>query len=149
VVIFPDFQVPVSTPSDVYYIDDVAVNGAVTTSVVPATPELVKPLATKAASISSKTPKVGVVVSSTKGTWSGSAPMTYKYSWYRCTVKGTVTTKAKPSASAKCTVIAGKSASTYKLVKADKGKFIRATVTATNSKGSAYSTTKTTAVKVG
>ena len=149
VVIFPDFQVPVSTPSDVYYIDDVAINGAVTTSVVPETPELVKPLATKAASISSKTPKVGVVVSATQGTWSGSAPMTYKYSWYRCTVKGAVTTKAKPLASAKCTVIAGKSASTYKLVKADKGKFIRATVTATNSKGSAYSTTKTTAVKVG
>jgi hypothetical protein len=149
VVIFPDFQVPVSTPSDVYYIDDVALNGAVTTAVVPTTPELVKPAATKAASISSKTPKVGVVVTSTQGTWSGSAPMTYKYSWYRCTVKGTVTTKAKPLASAKCTVIAGKSASTYKLVKADKGKFIRATVTATNSKGSAYSTTKTTAVKVG
>jgi hypothetical protein len=75
--------------------------------------------------------------------------MTYKYSWYRCTVKGATTTTAKPLALAKCTVIAGKSASTYKLVKADKGKFIRATVTATNSKGSAYSTTKTTTVKVG
>jgi hypothetical protein len=149
VVIFPDFQVPVSTPADVYYIDDVALNGAVTTAVVPVVEELVKPTMTKAASISSKSPKVGVVVSASQGTWSGSAPMTFKYSWYRCTVKGTVTTKAKPLASAQCTVIAGKSASTYKLVKADKGKFIRATVTATNSKGSAYSTTKTTAAKVG
>ncbi|NBW73476.1 MAG: hypothetical protein EBR26_03605, partial [Microbacteriaceae bacterium] len=30
VVIFPDFQIPVSSPADVYYVDDVAVNGAVT-----------------------------------------------------------------------------------------------------------------------
>jgi hypothetical protein len=149
VVIFPDFQVPVSTPADVYYIDDVALNGAVTTAVVPVVAELVKPTVTKAASISSKTPKVGVVVSATQGTWSGSAPMTFKYSWYRCTVKGATATSAKPLASAKCTLIAGKTGTTYKLVAADKGKFIRATVTATNSKGSAYSTTKTTAVKVG
>ena len=149
VVIFPDFQVAVSEPADVYYIDDVAVNGATTTPVVPVAPVLVKPAVTKAASITSKTPKVGVTITLDKGTYSGSATITYKYSWYRCTVKGATATTAKPLAAAKCTLIAGKTASTYKLVAADKGKYIRATVTATNSKGSAYSTTKTTTVKVG
>ena len=149
VVIFPDFQIPVSTPADVYYVDDVALNGATTTPVVPVVPELVKPAVTKAASIASKTPKVGVTITLAKGTYSGSPTITYKYSWYRCTVKGATATTAKPLASAKCTLIAGKTATTYKLVAADKGKYIRATVTATNSKGSAYSTTKTTAVKVG
>ena len=149
VVIFPDFQIPVSTPADVYYVDDIGINGATTTPVVPAAPVLVKPAVTKAASIASKTPKVGVTITLTKGTYSGSATITYKYSWYRCTVKGATATTAKPLASAKCTLIAGKTATTYKLVAADKGKYIRATVTATNSKGSAYSTTKTTTVKVG
>jgi hypothetical protein len=149
VVIFPDFQIPVSTPADVYYVDDIALNGATTTPVAPVVPVLVKPAVTKAASIASKTPKVGVTITLAKGTYSGSATITYKYSWYRCTVKAATATTAKPLASAKCTLIAGKTATTYKLVAADKGKFIRATVTATNSKGSAYSTTKTTTVKVG
>ena len=146
VVIFPDFQIPTSTPADVYYIDDISLNGATTVAIVPA---LVKPAVTKAASISSKTPKVGVIVSLTRGTFSGSDTISYKYSWYRCSVKASKVTTAKPTASAKCTLIAGKAAMTYKLTKADKGKYIRATVTATNAKGVAYSTTKTTAVKVG
>jgi len=92
---------------------------------------------------------VGVIVSLTRGTFSGSDTISYKYSWYRCSVKASKVTTAKPTASAKCTLISGKAAMTYKLTKADKGKYIRATVTATNAKGVAYSTTKTTAVIVG
>lgn len=146
VVIFPDFQIPVSTPADVYYVDDISLNGATTDAIVPA---LIKPAVTKAASISSKTPKAGVTVTLTRGIFSGSATISYKYSWYRCTVKSATATTAKPTPGSKCSLIAGKTAATYKITKADKGKYIRATVTATNAKGVAYSTTKTTALKVG
>lgn len=144
-VIFPDFQIPVSEPADVYYVDDVSVNGASTT---PVELTLVKPRVSKAATLTSKALKAGVVITLAKGTFTGSSTISYKYSWYRCSVKGAAATTAKPLPAAKCALIAGKTGSTYKIVSADKGKYIRATVTATNSKGVAYSTTKTTG-KVG
>lgn len=153
VVIFPDFQVEVSNPADVYYIDDVAVNGAVTPTIIvtpppPPPPADVKPSATKAATVSGKNTKVGTVLTVSKGTWAGTAPITYKYSWYRCTNKATTATAAKPTTAAKCVLISGKTSSIYKLVSADKGKYIRATITATNVAGTAYSTSKSTTTKV-
>jgi hypothetical protein len=144
-VIFPDFQVPVSTPADIYYIDDVAVNGATTVSI---TPTSVKPRATKAAVITAKKLKVGSVISAGRGTWTGSAGISYKVSWYRCLAKGTVATAAKPSAANKCVAIANQKSSSYKLTKADKGKYIRVLITATNSAGTTLSLSKSTTGKV-
>jgi len=144
-VIFPDFQVEVSTPADIYYIDDVAVNGATTTSI---TPSAVKPRASKAASLTVKKMTVGSVISAGRGTWTGSGTISYKVSWYRCSVKSLVATTAKPSAANKCVAIANQKSSSYKLAKADKGKYIRVLITATNSAGTTLSLSKSTTGKV-
>jgi hypothetical protein len=45
--------------------------------------------------------------------------------------------------------IAGATKSTYKLVAADKGKFVRVLVTAKNAVGTGLSLSKTTATKIG
>ena len=150
-VIFPDFQV--TSAGEIFYLDNVAVNGAVTPQIdiegpVDPGPVIVKPAVKTAATVSTSTPKVGVTLKATKGTWTGST-MTHKYTWYRCTVVGKTALKAKPTSAAKCSVIAGKTASSLKLTKTEKGKFIRVMVTATNSKGSAMTLSKTTTKKVG
>ena len=150
-VIFPDFQVV--SAGEVFYLDNVAVNGAVTPQIEIEGPVVPGPLVTKpavktAVSVSTTTPKVGVTLKATKGTWTGST-MSHKYTWYRCTVVGKTALKAKPTSAAKCSVITGKTASSLKLTKTEKGKYIRVMVTATNSKGSAMTLSKTTTKKVG
>jgi hypothetical protein len=148
-VLFPDFQV--ASAGDVFYFDNVAVNGAVTPQItivpVDPEPEIVKPAVKSAATVSTKTPKVGVTLTATKGTWTGST-MTYKYTWYRCSVLGKTAAKAMPTAGMKCSKIAGKTSSSLKLTKSEKGKFIRVMVTATNSMGATHNTSKTTTKKV-
>ena len=152
VVIFPDFLV--AAANEVFYLDNLAVNGAVTPqiTIVPVVPEppatKVKPSVRKAASVSTKTPKVGVTLTASKGLYSGSSTITYKYTWYRCSVLGKTALKSKPAASAKCSVISGKTSSSLKLSKSDKGKYIRVMVTAKNSKGSVYNMSKSTTKKV-
>jgi hypothetical protein len=152
-VIFPDFQVDAA--NEVFYIDNLAVNGAVTPEItivpdVPVEPApKVKPSLRKAASVSTKAPKAGVTLTASKGVWSGSSKITYKYTWYRCAVVGKTTLKTKPSASSKCAVISGKTSSSLKLTKSDKGKYIRVMITAKNAQGFAYSMSKTTTKKVG
>lgn len=69
---------------------------------------------------------VGALVSATHGTWVGSAPFTYSYTWLRCT-------------DSTCTDIAGATGSTYRLTFADVGDRVRALVIAANGAGSAYS----------
>jgi hypothetical protein len=148
-VIFPDFQV--AAANEVFYLDNLAVNGAVTPQItfVPVVPApKVKPTVRKAASVSTKTPKVGVTLTASKGLYSGSATITYKYTWYRCSVLGKTALKTKPAASAKCSVISGKTSSSLKLSKSDRGKYIRVMVTAKNSKGSVYNMSKSTTKKV-
>jgi hypothetical protein len=141
-VIFPDFQVAISTPADVYYFDNIGINGAET----PGTS--VKPANVVATKISNKTFKVGTTLSSVKGTWVGTGSISYKYSWYRCTNKGATTSNAKPVAANKCAVIARQTSSKYKVTKADKGKYVRVLVTAKNSIGTTYSLSKSTSGKV-
>jgi hypothetical protein len=151
-VLFPDFQVDAA--NEVFYIDNLAVNGAVTPqiTIVPVVPvppvTKVKPSVRKAASVSTKTPKVGVTLTSSKGLWSGSSTITYKYTWYRCAVLGKTALKSKPASSSKCSVISGKTSSSLKLSKSDKGKYIRVMVTAKNSKGTTYNLSKSTTKKV-
>jgi hypothetical protein len=144
VVIFPDFQVPVSTPPLVYYIDNVAVNGAVTPAIAPKT----KPTNSKLATLSTTSPAVGKTLTVSKGTWTGTAPVTYTYKWYRCSVKGLSAIKTAPASANECVAIAGKTTASYKLTKSDVGKYVRVSVTATNSVGKTVTTTKSTASKV-
>jgi hypothetical protein len=141
-VIFPDFQIPVSTPADVYYFDNIAINGAVTPGIAA------KPANVKAATITNKTYKVGTTLSATKGTWVGSGSISYKYTWYRCSNKAAAAGTGKPVSATKCVAIAKQTAAKYKVTKADKGKYIRVLVTATNSVGSSYSLSKSSTAKV-
>jgi hypothetical protein len=154
VVIFPDFvngtDVPgytgaaaVAVNNQNYAIDDVAFNGGVT----PALPALVtKPVVRVAATVSG-TAKVGKTLTAGKGTWTG-ASVTYSYKWYRCTVVAKTTGAAAPAAAAKCSVIAGATTASHKVVTADAGKYLRVLVTARNSAGSTLSLSKSTASKV-
>jgi hypothetical protein len=59
------------------------------------------------------------------GTWSGAAPITFGYQWLRCN-----------NAGGGCVVIAGATASRYRLTSADVGHRIRVNVTARNPGGS-------------
>ena len=138
-VIFPDFLVPTTVPAAVYYFDEVAINGAVTSSL----PSIMVSN-TLAATITNKTFKVGTTLSSLKGTWRGTGDVAYKYTWYRCTVSSKTVSIAAPTRAQKCSTISGQKSSRYKLTKSDKGKYVRLLVTATNSLGSAYLLTKST-----
>lgn len=71
----------------------------------------------------SGTATVGQTLSTTTGTWTGSAPITYAYQWKRAGV-----------------AIGSAIASTYVLQVADIATLITVTVTATNSRGSASAT---------
>jgi hypothetical protein len=142
VIMFPDFDV--AGAGDAFYVDNLAFNGATTPAI--AAPK-VKPSVRAAASLSGTAAKVGKTLTARTGLWNGSAAITYTYKWYRCAVSAT---KAATSSStpAKCVVISGATKSTYKVAKADIGKYVRALVSAKNSAGTAYSMTKTTKKKV-
>ncbi|HEX8648665.1 MAG TPA: hypothetical protein VF715_17350, partial [Thermoleophilaceae bacterium] len=92
------------------------------------------PPANTAAPTISGTTQDGQTLTATNGTWSGTAPFTYAYQWRRC-----------DSAGANCVNISGATSSTYVLGSADVGSTVRVVVTATNSGGSASSTSNQTA----
>ena len=153
VVIFPDFVNSGDVPSYTgaaaiavggqnYAIDDVAFNGGVT----PALPAAVTKPAVRVAATVAGTAKVGKTLTAGKGSYTGSTA-TYSYKWYRCTVVAKTAGTAAPAAAAKCSVIAGATTASHKVVTADVGKYLRVLVTAHNSAGSALSLSKTTAAK--
>ena len=72
------------------------------------------------------TTKVGSVLTSTTGTWTGFPTPTFTRQWERCDLAG-----------ANCSDIASATGTTYTLVQADHGKTIRVKVTGTNTAGSA------------
>jgi hypothetical protein len=72
----------------------------------------------------SGTPQAGNTLTAQNGTWSGSAPITFTYSWERCDANG-----------ANCTAISGETKATYVLAAADVGSKLRAKVTASNGSG--------------
>jgi hypothetical protein len=142
--LFPDFNV--AGANTTYYVDAVAFNGATTPALV-APVVAVKPAVRVAATVFG-TAKVGKTLLGRSGSWTGTATISYTYKWYRCTVVGKTATTAAPASSAKCSTISGATKSSYKLAKADIGKYVRVLVTAKNSKGSSYSLSKSTTGKV-
>ncbi len=75
--------------------------------------------ANTAAPVISGTPEDGQTLSTTNGSWSGTAPLSYGYQWRRCDAAG-----------ANCVDISGATGSSYSLVAADVGATIRVVVTA-------------------
>ncbi len=87
----------------------------------------------------SGTPRVGQVLRTTRGTWTGTTPIAYVYRWFRCDGRG------KPDAS-DCTQITNARNASYVLREADAGFRIRSQVKATNDDGSDTATSNPTAI---
>ncbi len=85
------------------------------------------------------TPRVGQVLRTTRGTWTGTEPIEYVFRWFRCDGAG------KPDAS-DCKQITNAKDASYVLRQADAGFRIRSQVKATNDDGSATATSNATAV---
>jgi hypothetical protein len=82
----------------------------------------------------------GKTLTASNGSWSGTTPLTFSYSWRRCDASG-----GAPNAS-NCGVISGQKQSSYKLRAADVTYRIRVRVTAKNADGSATATSNPTVV---
>ncbi len=119
----------------------VAVIGALFLAFIPGSPNaavLVAPSNTGEPRVTG-TPRVGQVQRSTRGTWTGTAPLDYIYRWFRCEGRGAAD-------ASDCTRIANAPNDTYVVRQADAGFRLRSQVTATNDDGSATATSNPTAV---
>ena len=87
----------------------------------------------------SGTPRVGQVLRTTRGQWTGTAPITYEYRWYRCDGAGA------PDAS-DCGRISNAGDNTYSLRQGDAGFRIRSQVIGRNADGQDTATSNPTNV---
>jgi hypothetical protein len=87
----------------------------------------------------SGTARVGEVLRTTRGSWTGTEPIDYDFRWFRCEGRGA------PNAS-DCQRISNAENATYVLRQADAGFRIRSQVVATNDDGSATATSNPTGV---
>jgi hypothetical protein len=76
----------------------------------------------------------GTTLSTSNGSWGGTSPITYRYSWERCDTSGK-----------KCALIPGANSAKYTLTAADVGHTLRSIVTASNNAGASTSYSRTTA----
>lgn len=83
--------------------------------------------------------RVGQILRTTRGEWTGTAPISYEYRWFRCDGRGA------PDAS-DCDRIANASDNTYTLRQADAGFRIRSQVIGRNADGQDTATSNPTAV---
>ncbi len=81
------------------------------------------------------TVQVAQTLSLTSGTWDGSLPLTFTYSWRRCDPVGTLTS---------CVQVAGGTSATYVPVVADIGFSLRVWITGSNPAGSDVAVTNHT-----
>lgn len=102
------------------------------------TPPVVKPAATRAASIAGIA-KLGKKLTAGKGTWSG-APA-FVYAWAACTKSGRATSTLPKD----CTLIKYATKSYFTVTRSQAGKYIRVRVSAKNSAGTSYSVSAATA----
>ena len=72
-------------------------------------------------------PRVGEVLSSTLGTWSGTVPIAFARQWLRCDAQGL-----------NCSPIVGQTGTSYTLGSGDLGSTIRVRITATNPQGDRF-----------
>lgn len=102
------------------------VGGATQSALSTATDAIQAPpaLAVTSAPTIAGTLKAGQRLAGGTGVWTGTAPITYAYQWYRCDSSG-----------AHCLSVHGATAANYKLAAADAGKTIGLTVTATDATG--------------
>ncbi|MCX6402688.1 MAG: hypothetical protein NT032_01925 [Actinobacteria bacterium] len=142
-VLIPNFGTAaggtVAVSGQVYAIDNVGLNGAE----LPELPAFA-PVKTKNPAISGSV-KVGKKLTADGFIASWEGEPTLAYQWFACSKKGTNTPSVKPS---NCKSISGASAKKLTLKKAQKGKFIRVRVTATNDAGSTVVFSKSTSGKV-
>ncbi len=87
----------------------------------------------------SGTTRVGQVLRTTRGTWTGTEPISYAYRWFRCEGRGAAD-------ASNCRRITNASNASYVLRQADAGFRIRSQVVATNADGSATATSNPTNV---
>ena len=106
--------------------------------------DVVTPVKTKNPVINGQA-KVGkkLTANAFQSSWEGSP--TIAYAWFACTAKGTTPTDVKP---ANCKAITSANKSTLSLKSAQKGKFIRVRVIATNEAGSVTAFSKSSTTKV-
>ena len=89
--------------------------------------------------------KVGSTLMYSTPVWNGSALNGTNIQWYRCKFSAPNASTFAPSAS-NCSAISGATSSTYKLVAADKLKYVLVAVTARNSAGSGMAVSPTTSL---
>jgi len=85
------------------------------------------------------TTRVGQVLRSTRGTWTGTTPITYTFRWFRCQGRGAAD-------ASDCTRITNASDNTYLLRQADAGFRIRSQVVARNADGQDTATSNPSSV---
>jgi hypothetical protein len=89
------------------------------------------------------TAKVGKSITASKGTWSGTASIAYTYQWYLCKAASSKVLTTG-NAGAKCTIVKNAKAASYKATVKEKGGYLAALITATNSAGKSTIFTSTT-----
>jgi hypothetical protein len=87
----------------------------------------------------SGTPRVGQVLRTSRGTWTGTAPLTYEFRWFRCEGRGAAD-------ASDCARISNAADNTYLLREGDAGFRIRSQVVASNAEGQDTATSNPTGV---
>jgi hypothetical protein len=85
----------------------------------------------------------GRTLTASRGSWSGTDPITYAFQWVRCGADG-----GRPDGG-DCAIVSGGTSRDYRLGRSDVGSRMRVRVTATNSDGSRVATSNPTAIVVG